>query len=350
MKKIVIYLVCALMVMGCKKVNVDFSFSPAEPKAGETVKFTNSSSAGESWTWTFGDNSTSLLKNPTKVYKKPGTYLVTLVVDSAKYNTRSHSITVYDTVPTFVSSLDSILHCQDVKFTANIYNPFGYELLYQWTLPENCILSSGKLTDNSIVVYFKNPTKNNELKTVQLTITQGQTVLPTISRGFVVYETQAPAIVMKCKDHIYRQRIINDRLDSVVYSQLEEDMLLFSNATDTSVIFNDSVFNIHNMKHIFPEYDVLRLQIDAMTQKWYITTAEGLYVANFNGKDVQLIDSEATGAIYVDAERNQIYWATRSGLKVMPVIKSKNNQFSTTPILCNNLSDIDRIVVNNKYR
>ena len=34
----------------------------------------------------------------------------------------------------------------------------------------------------------------------------------------------------------------------------------------------------------------------------------------------------------------------------MPLIKSINNQFATIPELYNSISDIDRIVVNNKYR
>ena len=113
----------AMVIAGCKKVDVDFTFSPTEPKAGEAVKFTNKSSAGEKWGWNFGDNSTSVSKHPSHTFKKPGTYLVTLMVDSAKYNTCSHSVTVYDTVPTFVTSTDSICHYTDVTLTANVYNP-----------------------------------------------------------------------------------------------------------------------------------------------------------------------------------------------------------------------------------
>ena len=67
MKKIFI-IACALAtIVGCKKVNVDFTFSPSNPKSGETITFTNLSSAGESWSWTFGDNATSLAKNPKKI-------------------------------------------------------------------------------------------------------------------------------------------------------------------------------------------------------------------------------------------------------------------------------------------
>ena len=71
-KPIILFAASMLMLIGCKKVTVDFTYSPAEPKAGETVSFTNLSSAGETWAWTFGDNTTSLSKNPSKIYKKAG--------------------------------------------------------------------------------------------------------------------------------------------------------------------------------------------------------------------------------------------------------------------------------------
>ena len=91
-------------------------------------------------------------------------------------------------------------------------------------------------------------------------------------------------------------------------------------------------------------------QVDAIAQKWYITTEDGLYVANLDGQYIMPIDAEATGAICVDAARSRLYWASKQGLKAMPLIKSKNNQFATTPELYNTKSDIDRIVVNNNLQ
>ena len=137
MKRSIIYLSILLtFCVGCKRVEVDFSYAPTAPRAGEAVKFTNLCTEGEEWWWTFGDNATNLAKNPKHIYKKPGTYLVTLMVDSAKYNTCTKQITVYDTIPTFVCSTDSILHYQDVTFTANVYNPFNHTLTYKWILPD----------------------------------------------------------------------------------------------------------------------------------------------------------------------------------------------------------------------
>ena len=336
----------AMIIAGCKKVDVDFTFSPTEPKAGEPVKFSNNSSAGEKWAWDFGDNSTSVTKNPTHTFRKAGTYLVTLMVDSAKYNTCSHSITVYDTVPTFVTSTDSICHYTDVTLTANVYNPFGYTLSYQWELPESCQLTVGTLNSSAITVYFK---EYNDSAYVGLTITQNGKVY-NIKRALYVHKTLSPAIVMEMADHtVMRQHIINDRIATVENAD-GEDVRVLELSSDTMLLFNDSTFYASQMQHVFPDLTINRLQLDPMAQKWYITTADGLFVANFNGQSLQLVDAAATGAVYVDAARNLLYWATNEGLKAMPLIKSKNNTFSTQPILYNDLSDIDRIVVNENYK
>jgi hypothetical protein len=87
-----------------------------------------------------------------------------------------------------------------------------------------------------------------------------------------------------------------------------------------------------------------------MAQKWYITTPEGLFVANMDGSYMESIDLNATGAIFVDANRNRIYWATNNGVYAMALVKSKNNRFTTTPTQYNDLTNVDLIVVNEKLQ
>ena len=340
----------AMMIAGCKKVDVEFSYSPAEPRAGQSVKFNNTSSAGEKWAWDFGDNATSVTKHPSHIFKKAGEYLVTLMVDSAKHNTYSRVVTVYDTIPTFVTSTDSICHYTNVVLTANVYNPFSYKLTYEWTLPEGCVLVTGSLNSRSITVYFKEFSKSaTDSKSVSLTITQKDQIY-NISRDLRIYETKAPAIVMELADHtVMRQRMINPYLEDPIAAD-GEDVHMLELSSDTAVTFNGVTFYASKMQDIFPNMEIKRLQIDAMAQKWYITTSDGLFVANFGGQNIVSIDKDATGGIFVDAVRNRLYWATNSGLKAMPLIKSINNQFATIPELYNSISDIDRIVVNNKYR
>jgi PKD repeat protein len=332
--------------VGCKRVEVDFSYAPTAPRAGEAVTFTNLCTEGEEWLWTFGDNATSLAKNPNHIYKKPGTYLVTLMVDSAKYNTCTKQITVYDTIPTFVCSTDSILHYQDVTFTANVYNPFNHTLTYKWILPQDCEIVSGTLDNFAITVFFTYPLQDS----VQLLLTQKDTTY-SIKKAVKVHLTKAPAIVMCKTDHtIFRQRLINDRIEKPSTNTTSEDSCVIEHACDTAVTFNGTTFYASQLSNKIPGFaglQIQRVQIDAMAQKWYVTTPEGLYVANFDGAERVLIDENATGAIYVDINRNRLYWASNTGTYAMPLIKSKNNQYTTASAQYNNLNNIDLITVNN---
>lgn len=348
MKRSIIYLSILLtFCVGCKRVEVDFSYTPTAPRAGEAVKFTNLCTEGEEWLWTFGDNATSLAKNPNHIYKKPGTYLVTLMVDSAKYNTCTKEVTVYDTIPTFVCSTDSILHYQDVTFTANVYNPFNHSLTYEWIVSPNFKMLSQSNEQSKIYGYFKTQTVQDSV-TLRLTLNDKEFL---ITKHFPVHLTKAPAIVMCKTDHtIIRQRLINDRIEQPTTATTDKDLDAIEHACDTAVTFNGMTFyasQLSNQISGFADLQVQRVQLDAMAQKWYVTTPEGLYVAHFDGAERVLIDSTATGAIYVDANRNRIYWASNTGTYAMPLIKSKNNQFTTTPVSYNSLGNIDLITVNN---
>ena len=57
------------LCVSCKRIEVDFTYSPTTPCAGQPITFTNLSTAGEEWLWDFGDNTTSLAKNPKHIYK-----------------------------------------------------------------------------------------------------------------------------------------------------------------------------------------------------------------------------------------------------------------------------------------
>ena len=118
MKRIYIVLTLCCALIACKKTEVNFSYSPTEPRAGQAVSFSNLSTGGEEWVWTFGDGSTSSLKSPSYTYKQPGTYTVTLKVDKKSSLVATQQITVYDTVPTFVCSDSVFTIFKDYTFTA----------------------------------------------------------------------------------------------------------------------------------------------------------------------------------------------------------------------------------------
>ncbi len=66
-----------------KFMQADFSASPTSGHKPLAVHFTDHSKSHLKvlyWSWSFGDKSTSSLKNPTHVYKNPGRYTVSLTV------------------------------------------------------------------------------------------------------------------------------------------------------------------------------------------------------------------------------------------------------------------------------
>ena len=67
--------------------NIDFSYSPTNPYAGETVHFYGKGNA-DLWHWDFGDGNTSSEQNPSHLYEKPGKYNVILeaIINGKKYD------------------------------------------------------------------------------------------------------------------------------------------------------------------------------------------------------------------------------------------------------------------------
>jgi len=62
----------------------DFVTNPF-PLQGETIQFTDRSSGSpSSWSWSFGDGTTSTLQNPTHAYAMDGTFTVELCVNGAR--------------------------------------------------------------------------------------------------------------------------------------------------------------------------------------------------------------------------------------------------------------------------
>jgi len=58
-----------------------FTFSPAAPRPGQTVQFTDTSTGSPaSWQWAFGDGETSTAQNPTHAFSDVAAYTVTLTV------------------------------------------------------------------------------------------------------------------------------------------------------------------------------------------------------------------------------------------------------------------------------
>ena len=339
MKRNYILLLIGCALMACNKTTVDFTYSPAAPRAGQSVSFSNRSSDGEEWAWSFGDGSTSTSKSPVHTYRQPGTYTVILKVDDKSSLTRTHDITVYDTVPNFTCSAgDTIDIYQDVTFTALVYNPYKYSLSYEWTVESNRLHTqlSGTNTGSTYTVYFEQSGSNKEVIQLRVVLNGDTTV---VRHEYVVRNTPATAVLMRGGQD-YRQRIFGARAEMPALMEYAEGKALLDATQDTVQVFNDSTFTLQALRTTFPDIEGFRIA----NRKLYYR-ADGLYVANINGTNSVCIEPQPTQAFCVDIVDNRIYWAVQDSVRYMPLVGSENNQFTTLPVTLNTLQGIRKIAI-----
>jgi len=87
-----------------------FTFTPSFGTAPLPVTFTDTSiQSPTSWSWNFGDGGTSTSQNPTHTYSAAGAYTITLTAtNSGGSDTTSRTLTVYETVPEYVTVAEFI--------------------------------------------------------------------------------------------------------------------------------------------------------------------------------------------------------------------------------------------------
>ena len=287
-------------LMACKKNNVDFTYSPSAPRAGESVQFTNHSDSGEEWEWTFGDGAVSTLKSPSHIYKRPGQYDVLLKVDKKNAWTKAARITVFDTIPTFVAN-DSVFYVyKNYTFTANVYNPYNYDVNLEWDIEEQDTLV--QFTTNGIVCYFTQPDDSALIKLH--VILNGDTTF--VQKKFYI--------------------------DPTATDMLDEEQ-------DTIQTYSGYTFRLSELKETFPALRGFHIA----SRKIYYRADDGLWVANIDGANPVQIDGEDCFAMTLDTKDSRIYWANAFGVWYMPFVGSDNNKFITTPVRLNDLDDVMKL-------
>jgi len=109
-----------------------FNYSPSNPESGEVIQFQDTTSGNPtSWSWNFGDGSTSNLQNPTHSYNNAGSYNVTLQVSNGYYTKSiSKSVTVLaPIVVDFTYNPTAPVAGQDVQF---VNSSTGSITSYAW--------------------------------------------------------------------------------------------------------------------------------------------------------------------------------------------------------------------------
>ncbi len=157
-------------------VQADFTYSPSNPAVGTTIQFTDKSSGNiTSWSWQFGDGTTSTQKNPSKVYSSAGSYNVKLTVsDGETSNSMTQTVNVVASlVADFSFSPASPTVGQEVQF---LDNSLGSPNSWSWDFGDGAKSTA------------KNPTHTYSQAgtfTVKLTISNG-TSSATINKSLTV--------------------------------------------------------------------------------------------------------------------------------------------------------------------
>lgn len=149
-------------------VTADFTFDPQTGEAPLTVNFTNTSTNANSFTWNFGNGSTSTIQDPSTVYNTEGTYTIVLVASSGLCNDTAIKTIFVDEgfvieIPNvFTPNEDGVndlfhIKVKGVKSAEGyIYNRWG-QLLYSWDALKNSwdgIASNGEKCPDATYYYI----------------------------------------------------------------------------------------------------------------------------------------------------------------------------------------------------
>jgi len=150
----------------------DFTATPTTGNNPLYVEFSDTSVGNPiSWSWDFGDGTTSVLQNPTHTYDNPGTYTVSLEVNSIDEQSSTSTKIDYITVnksnrPQWVSGYPELCAVYDRKFDVCLKMDKDVRCYY-------VILPAGSKTPTSAQIIAGTDAYDVELNVKQ----QGSTVL-----------------------------------------------------------------------------------------------------------------------------------------------------------------------------
>ena len=328
-------------LIACKHNEVTFTYSPTSPRAGQPVVFSNQSTSGEEWEWTFGDGATSSIKSPTHTFKQPGTYTVTLRVDKKNSWREVQNIEVLDTVPSIAASDSLFSIYRDYTFTAQLYNPYNYEVEYLWnhTEGETIRYIDTVFTQSTLRLYFTQATPSIEIGL--RIVLNGDTT--TVSKQLTVSDRATHSLLLRTADGDYRQRIFEQRAEDIKADATAATLL--DAEQDTAQAYNGHEFTLTELAATFTGMKGFHIA----NRKLYYR-ADGLWVANIDGSNRVQIDERDCSAMTLNLIDNRIYWANNEGVWFMPFIGSDNNRFVTTPTRQNDLTNVTILAIDEEKK
>lgn len=346
-KHCVISLIGLASLTECTRLTCDFTYSPNEARAGEIVTFSNRSTGADDYYWTFGDNSTSTATSPTHIYRKPGTYTVTLSIvrNKVEKRTSTQHITILDTIPTLAANVDTIHDFTPIKFYAKIYNPWHKTTRYVWNMPEDAVVLAGKSLDSSaIVCYFTQSSQTSKVE-LQLQIEDQQYDL---TYPVNLQHRDAPSVLFYADEKAMEQYMYTiwqiARFSQAAVTQSAENIALLNNEQDSVYQYGDRRYTLTSVGNLLGQ-EIKGFQVDRLLAKIY-AYGNGLWVCNITGEHQRQLISTPVQAIKVDGAGNRVYWATSTGLYMHSLISTSANSELFEPIQVNTYSSISRISIN----
>ena len=115
--------------------------TPVSTCANAAIQFSDQSTSSSgliSWSWNFGNNTNSLLQNPTAVYTTPGNYQISLVVtsDVGCSDTMQNLISIIPS-PFALFDFSNVCLFDTVRFVNNSSSGTGEALSYQWSFGDS---------------------------------------------------------------------------------------------------------------------------------------------------------------------------------------------------------------------
>lgn len=281
-------LALSLMTISCTKDEEPLpvpvaAFTPSKTTAtvGEAITFTNESTDATSYTWSFGDGTTSTDEAPSKTYTAAGTFKVTLVATGAGgTNSKDQNITVVVGAEVyFIDYTDAKI----AKFALS--NPATVTTILDITDNNGLALAHDAVNDK---IYFSGYTTATDIGGVWKVNMDGTAVTNVITDLWDPY-----GIALNVTGN---KLYVADEADGSDVGHIYRTDL--SGANSSAVVTKDGA-----------QFRAIALDLTNNKMYYYEVYDENLWVANLDGTNPEIVVAGAYGyGILVDAANSKIYF------------------------------------------